>query len=591
MTDKRAVINPFTKKDKRMRRNTRNTKWIPAENASASSTSRPGPGNTIQHHTPTFHHLGQSATILTQDEQRDKDGIQSRSPELTAVIYNFDDLRDIPDRSPQSSIPSSISWGSLRGSVRKGDMPSSTAGPNVSSPSQDERKDSEVTLFPHFETSIKMTTKGTQTQWNLADIYRNVREIYDIGPEGEGQKLWSTFAHPKKQNKGHTKVGHTQIRETAAPRRPSAPGLSAHPPSAAVQKGAARTCDEVLTTTSSSQVRQDSAVSRTSYEVPAGISPEIRRVVDVSKPLPPKPLPPVPHVVDDSKPLPSVPLLQPAPRSKPQPRSDYRQAGATKLGGTGNKAGYSSSGVQYSTQWRRSKNTGHYGTHKTKVNKSDPWYKPLVNLIPDEHALLSTHRTPNADILKSKISRPRPFTAIQEGRTANVALECGGVGGPAAATHFPNFVQAQENPSPYPARVDLTQPRRSPRERLTARQQGKQKASHEQVAGIPVSRNWRDKLIGPGGSAGKSVKHTGRGRKDSDASFACQGFEPNHGEYVREPGPSRQGRDGDGEGESGWEDESMYPEALFSGTRDGERGERDTRFYQPYVDVLDEYQD
>ncbi|KAH7077107.1 hypothetical protein FB567DRAFT_632013 [Paraphoma chrysanthemicola] len=576
MADKRIVINPFTKNDERMRRNTRNTKWIPTGNGSAS-TSRPGPGTSIQHNTPTFHHLGHSAAIFTQAEQRDKDDIESRSPKLTAVINDFNDLRDIPDRSPQNSIPSSISWGSLRGSVREEDMPSSTAGPNVSLPSQSERKDSEVTVFPHFDSRIKKTTKGTQTQWNLADIYRNVREIYDIGPEGEGQKLWSTFTHPKKQNKRHTKVDHTQIKETAASRRPSAPGLSAHPPSAGLQKGASRTSDELLTTTSSSQARKDSAVSRTSYEVPVGISPEIQRVVDVTKPLPPKPLPPVPRFIDDSKALPSVPLLQPAPRRK--------------LGATGNMASTSSSGVQYPTQWRRSKSSGHHDTRKNKVNKSDPWYKPLVNLIPDEHTPLPSHRKPNADILKSKISRPRPFSAIQEGRTANVALECGGVGGPAAAAHFANSTQAQQNPSPYPARVDLTQPRRSPRERLTARQQGKRKASHEHIAGIPVSRHWRDKLIGPAGSAGKSVKHKGRGRKDSDASFACQGIESTDGEYARDLGSSRGGRDEDGVRESGWEDEDMRPEALFSGTRDRGRGERDTEFYQPYVEVLDEYQD
>jgi hypothetical protein len=117
-------------------------------------------------------------------------------------------------------------------------------------------------------------------------------------------------------------------------------------------------------------------------------------------------------------------------------------------------------------------------------------------------------------------------------------------------------------------------------------QKGKQKVSHEHIAGASVPRYWRDKLISPGGSNGKSTKQKGRDRRDSDASFACQGVPQTHQAFVSDPGPSTQFQH-----DVNREDERMLPQALFSGVRGGKQSARDTKFYEPYVDVLDEYQD
>ena len=89
--------------------------------------------------------------------------------------------------------------------------------------------------------------------------------------------------------------------------------------------------------------------------------------------------------------------------------------------------------------------------------------------------------------------------------------------------------------------------------------------------------------------AGKSIKqsakekldgvHLGRRRRSSDASFVCQG--------IGDGGLDRyQVSETEESSHSSDENErSLLPEPLFSGRRVG----RNTRFYEPYIDVLDEY--
>ena len=63
----------------------------------------------------------------------------------------------------------------------------------------------------------------------------------------------------------------------------------------------------------------------------------------------------------------------------------------------------------------------------------------------------------------------------------------------------------------------------------------------------------------------------GDARKDSDVSFRCAGDRSEGGK---------------------WEDREYVPSPLFSGprrTREEREGSRDTKFYQPYVEVLHEY--
>ena len=107
---------------------------------------------------------------------------------------------------------------------------------------------------------------------------------------------------------------------------------------------------------------------------------------------------------------------------------------------------------------------------------------------------------------------------------------------------------------------------------------GKEKIDERDVAQHTL---WRDRFVGTAHEAGKSFKqtldgvHGGKKRKSSDASFWCQGVygAPLDRYQVSELSPSDE------------EQEDMLPPRLFSGMRGG----RDTKFYQPYVEVLDEY--
>ena len=55
-----------------------------------------------------------------------------------------------------------------------------------------------------------------------------------------------------------------------------------------------------------------------------------------------------------------------------------------------------------------------------------------------DHTWWKKRQFPKAQaILKSEISHPIPLVASYEGSTTNIAAECGGVGGPAAAVSLP----------------------------------------------------------------------------------------------------------------------------------------------------------
>ncbi|PZD43410.1 IlvA, Threonine dehydratase [Pyrenophora tritici-repentis] len=134
-----------------------------------------------------------------------------------------------------------------------------------------------------------------------------------------------------------------------------------------------------------------------------------------------------------------------------------------------------------------------------------------------------------APSLKIKISYPGPLMASGKGAVVNIATESGGVGGPAAAVSLPVTRTGAFRPqaqTSYDARKQI------------------------------------DK--------GKM----GRKRKSSDASFCCQGVD---GELLDRYQVSDQAASD--------QEDDMLLLPLFSGTRGG----RDTNFYQPYVEVLDEY--
>lgn len=241
-------------------------------------------------------------------------------------------------------------------------------------------------------------------------------------------------------------------------------------------------------------------------------------------------------------------------------------------------------------------------------------------LVTDKHAARKQE-------LKAKISQPLPIGVPKgaNGFSANFASEYGGVGGAAAAVAMlpggrkPDQVKVgkgkQRRYTPPPPAQAMLRPERSNRE---------EKPSNK--GAVNERPSWRNLLTSPlvGPSAGKSFPNDPREREkawtrkrlDSDTSFACQGIEnyPQHSqEYeiqkarapptgIQDPGPSNQSR-GRLRQRYDFDDRTLVPEPLrvgnkntMNGTREGDArtctassGIRDTRFYQPYNEVLHEY--
>ena len=580
-----------------MRRNISGTRWVSVENENAT-IRRPGPDRNVRIETQQSRHVSHAASI-PQDVSRE--GVlhsQSHSPLAKAAIYDAEDLRHIPD--PHTRLPSVRSWSSFYsddGAVSpktvtpssksqsyapaspirnkpktRRDSPISAFEPIDLSSTVEARKDSDATVFPHFPYTIKKPeavtkqTQGRQDPWNLADLYRNAKDIYNVGPKGEGQKVWSSYKRFRKVQQIHSEIQEIPLKQMPTPRRPSAPMLAAHPSSLSPPSQMNGASDEATTSFESQTLRKDSEVSRSSCEVRVRIGPDIQQFVDVTKPLPRIPqLRPAPRSRLDveSKALPPVPHVQSAPKSKSRQHVEHKSSKEVRMPAAIDFVSTAASGVQYPTQWRGARQRTEKGPSRTKNNKSSQWRKPsLAEIVPGYQTPITTHSKPSTDKAelynetKAKISRPSPITALQDGRTANIAIECGGVGGP-----------GQVQPP------------------MSERQKGKQKASHDNTAGLAFPKHWREKLLSPTGLAGKSMKQMTRKRKDSDASFACQGIEePSQAYLVRDPKPSSQFRPGEV-----IEEGDMLPEPLFSGVRSGKEGIRDTRFYQPYCEVLDEY--
>jgi hypothetical protein len=303
--------------------------------------------------------------------------------------------------------------------------------------------------------------------------------------------------------------------------------------------------------------RKGSEVSRSSVEVPIRIENDVEHVVDRARPLPlvpklaaapksrqpaaTKPLPalpdtkPIHHAPD--KPLPAVPRTQTAPKRRLQEGHKHKDLAA--LIGFVNSE---STSPPYPTEDREQKPP--QVTPPAKPNhiiKPSQWWKSLADFTSESHIPSNP---------KANISRPRPFTALQNGLTANLAAEHRGVGGPGAASHLPN--QTATIPSPDNHNSNSSG--------LSDRALGKQKLTPHTPLYLP--KHWREKL------------HVERRRSSGDLSFACVG--------VGEAGPSRASQVASG---ASVRSVGMVPEPLFTGRRRG----RDTETYGFYGEVLDEY--
>lgn len=588
MADSRAVLNPFTRKASRMRRNTRGSKWVPANNEH-TTVYRSSPGKTVTCETHQSRHPSHAAhTYDRYSESQMSHGLSP--PILKAAIYDHADLRDFPDA--HARLPSVRSWFILRPKTHDDDeevsprktkpsvrtQPESPISPLQGDPmagrdsavsgvevtdfasDEKERQDSNATIFPSFPYTMKRSAaKGKDTEVvqtrNLTDFYHTAKAIYAVGPKGEGQKLWASYKRFKQAKQGQSNVNQEAVKEMLTTRRPSdAPGLSAHPPKRPPPSQIRLEPRKPMPLVEILYPRKESNMSNTSWEVPIRIAPEVRQHFDRSKPLPSvprlqaapnsrqqeyidlwsKPLPSMPRsqaaisaYAGPSKPLPPVPKLQSAPKG----RKDQSAKPADNPTGKG-YVNTAKSAIQYSTQHLEAAQPTTTKPPLTNT-KATHWWKSLTEKSSETYIPTSQSKA-NTDIPKPQISRPRPITALQDGRTANLATECGGVGGPGAVLPRP----------------------------LSDKQKGKQKAvkpAHSPL-GVHFPKHWRDKVSSPN-----------KQKRDSDISFACAGVDEGHAAY--------------GLGPSNWE---MRPEPLFSGMRNG-RVERDTKFYGPGHEVLDEY--
>ncbi|USP79748.1 hypothetical protein yc1106_07022 [Curvularia clavata] len=424
-------------------------------------------------------------------------------------------------------------------------------------------------IFPPVETGQQQSGHEERvsfpTPW-----YRAAKAIYDSGPEGEGQemwKVWKMYQRARKEQRNSDKVSEKRgsVRrnvvledEKAPPRTPHMrPLVPRHPPPPPPPPPQVDTVQGPLDGTEKRSMyrpRDDSCISPSSIEIPVTIDDCIQRTIDTNKPLPAVPCPePPPETHETVRPM--------APASPPL-------------------------------------------TVKLHDNTKSP-AKKLRSEVKLDYSRWRKHQSPKAQAkLKAKISHPIPLAASYEGSVTNVAAECGGIGGPAAAGPLPiarpgaALPQHQSRNTASTTNTEQREMRRLPplsfhvpslshnRTKSAPDVEDKDKAV---VRDDMQPTHWSDTLVGPAYEAGKSIKqsakekldgvHVVRRRKSSDASFVCQGVVDKRLDRYQvseagEPSPS-----------SGEDETSLVPERLFSGTRWG----RNTQFYQPYVDVLDEY--
>ena len=361
---------------------------------------------------------------------------------------------------------------------------------------------------------IPSTKKQSKPKADSAPIpwYRLAKDIYEVGPKGEGQKAWKAYQEMRKEKRNNAKTTHDppvpakqKKYEKPLPQPPpSNPDGVPHPPlrprPAYSQNGKE---------SESPYPRKDSGFSSTSYEVPIAIDKNMQRTVDANKPLP------------------RLPRLDPAPKSRKTYQASHSPPPPPK------------SDLQRPTQQDE-------GKRAEKDTHLNPWWKPLAD------------KQSSKPGLKSKISHPGTLMASNKGVTTNIAADCGGVGGPAAAISMPvnrlgaPLLKEDRRPSPLTSNPS--------HERMSEKKKGKQKAIERDDT---PPTHWRDRFefVGPTFEAGNPFKQ--KKRRSSDASFGCKGVQ---GEALD--------RYQVGELSSSEDERGMVPEPLFTGKR-GENVGRD----------------
>lgn len=551
-----------------MRRNTRGSKWVTTD-VEHGRSGRRHPGKTVAFTTQQSAPAEVNVELSRGRSNSATSYEQPTSPILQAAIHDASDLERLP--ATHTRLPSVRSWSSFRSRLTNDeaisprtvpfkkvqydpgvsplehegtpDWDASESYSDTEEVSAEDRKESNATMFPGAGVTIKKSEakeadpRDVQGPPNLAGFFRAAKEIYNVGPKGEGQKLWSSYTGIRKGK--HVYIEPKPLQQMSTTRRPSE-GLSQHPPTASLPPEKQIETKERPLLLETLHPRKESDPSRTSYEVPIRMDHKNQQYVDRSKPLPPTPLlQPAPkrrqqgYAEIELKPLPLTPRTRSIPNASSQVDRDIVPRVPLVLRGSEGKSQKSNKTTKPTAQPKSVTNTAaqpHSASKgqksakpaKTKTpSKPSHWWTHLAALTSEDYHPSSSK--PSTAPLKPKptISRPRPITALEEGRTVNLAPSCGGVGGPGAVT--PDC------------------------RHLSERGKGKGEGKVMYTSGsssTPASpgmymhgnkhKGWLERLGSPGESAvggegsasgSASGKKSRDRRRDSDLSFVCKGVE------------------------------------------------------------------
>ncbi|KAF2707147.1 hypothetical protein K504DRAFT_51212 [Pleomassaria siparia CBS 279.74] len=454
----------------------------------------------------------------------------------------------------------------------------------------------------------------------FADIYDRACEIYHAGPKGEGQKVWRWG---KTYHMGHGKGQAGSSNSTKYDAQDVVVVDNRSGPSPLVQA-------RLQPAPPRSRKENEEKVVNNYY-----LGKDLPRIpLPQSPPPPPPPPPPVPAKNDARQ------VRRRVSRSNPPPRQRF----ATLVDVQEEKAKHG----QKPNSPRPEESLGECleaGPCLQDEHVESSWRHKIGHLkVPGkvyEYSHTDRHVAKRQDKLKAKISPPQPMMAprgrLANGRLVNVAVESGGVGGPAAAVSL-----AVRNGIVMDPAVKKEKEKEKEREKEKGKEKAKEKAAamDKVVAPARPSRGLEE-------DRGRSSKYmrshsqnrckpTRWKRRDSDLSFTCRGLSnPNANANAADSSNNTSaprhhidvfflygGQDSSGHdaasssssssaaaGEVGSgprvvsyvDDETvgMVPVALFSGGPEshvvGKNGEGEARndgsnqFYEHYDDLLDEY--
>jgi hypothetical protein len=186
MANPRLVVDPFTKNENHMKRNTTDTRWV-------ADDDRPkaGPSKNVQYVTQRSPRASREASVF--------DELYNVSPTSHTHVSSRDRTQ-----SPPLSLTESFKYAARHDSLVSPISPLDLAS------LEQTRKHSGATVFPFYPTSIKKPEPKPKELWWKAAIrddspptpwYRVPREIYQVGPGSEGQKVWKAVKEMRKKRR------------------------------------------------------------------------------------------------------------------------------------------------------------------------------------------------------------------------------------------------------------------------------------------------------------------------------------------------------------------------------------------------------